>query len=91
MLALDDRTPFKGERPPPRTHARTVWEHYNELAAAVDQTRERERMEALDTMLVFTGLFAAFLSAFIVDAMQNLQEDPAALQMHNSSNWRVRS
>ena len=95
MLALDDMTSFEGERPPPRTHARTVWEHYNELAAAVDRSREREWIEALDTMLVFTGLFAAFLSAFIVDAMQNLQEDPTdvlkgtmlhlSLQMHNSS------
>lgn len=95
MVALDDRAPFEGEYPPPRTHARTVWEHYNELAGAVDWTREREWVEALDTMLVFTGLFAAFLSAFIVDAMQNLQEDPTdvlkstmlhlSLQMHNSS------
>ena len=95
MLALNDITSFEGERPLPRTHARTVWEHYNELAAVVDQSREREWIEALDTMLVFTGLFAAFLSAFIVDAMQNLQEDPTdvlkatmlhlSLQMHNSS------
>jgi hypothetical protein len=95
MVALDDRASFEGEWPPRRTHARTVWEHYNELAGAVDQTREREWVEALDTMLVFTGLFAAFLSAFIVDAMQNLQEDPTdvlkstilhlSLQMHNSS------
>jgi len=95
MLDLDDKTSFDGERLPPRTHARTVWEHYNELAAAVDRTREREWVESLDTMLVFTGLFAAFLSAFIVDAMQSLQEDPTdvlkstmlhlSLQMHNSS------
>jgi len=95
MLALDDRASFEGKRPPRRTHARTVWEHYNELAAAVDKTREREWVEALDTILVFTGLFAAFLSAFIVDAMQNLQEDPTdvlkntmlhlSLQLHNSS------
>jgi hypothetical protein len=95
MLALDDRASFEGEQPPRRTHARTVWEHYNQLAAAVDKTREREWVEALDTMLVFTGLFAAFLSAFIVNAMQNLQEDPTdvlkstilhlSLQMHNSS------
>jgi hypothetical protein len=95
MLFLDDRASFESKHPPPRTHARTVWEHYNELAAAVDQTREREWVEALDTMLVFTGLFAAFLSAFIVNAMQNLQEDPTdvlkstmlhlSLQMQNSS------
>jgi len=95
MLASDDRASFEGERPPRRTHARTVWEHYNQLAAAVDETREREWVEALDTMLVFTGLFAAFLSAFIVNAMQNLQQDPTdvlkntilhlSLQMHNSS------
>lgn len=95
MLALDDRASFEGEGPPRGTHARTVWEHYNQLAAAVDETREREWVEALDTMLVFTGLFAAFLSAFIVNAMQNLQEDPTdvlkntilhlSLQMHNSS------
>src|SRR5258706_977076 len=95
MLGLGDRASFRSERPPRRTHARTVWEHYNGLAAAVDETREREWVEALDTMLVFTGLFAAFLSAFIVDAMQNLQDDPTdvlkntilhlSLQMHNSS------
>ena len=95
MLALDDGASFRGERPPRRTHVRTVWEHYNELAAAVDETREREWVESLDTMLVFTGLFAAFLSAFIVDAMENLQENPTdvlkntllhlSLQMHNSS------
>ena len=68
---------------------KSIWEYYNEMAAVEDNIREVEWRDLADTILVFVcmntlydielltwlqdGLFAAFLSAFLVFTIPRLQ------------------
>ena len=68
---------------------KSIWEYYNEMAAVDDNIRETEWRDLADTVLVFVcvdtrddiclliwpqdGLFAAFLSAFLVFLIPLLQ------------------
>jgi len=68
---------------------KSIWEYYNEMAAVEDNIREVEWRDLADTVLIFVcmhtlhgtylliwfqdGLFAAFLSAFLVFLIPQLQ------------------
>ena len=68
---------------------KSIWEHYNEMAAVDDNIRAVEWRDLADTVLVFVctcaldniwlliwlqdGLFAAFLSAFLIFMIPQLQ------------------
>jgi len=74
-----------------------MWEYYNEMAALDDNIREVEWRDLADTVLVFVcidtlygtylltlfqdGLFAAFLSAFLVFLIPQLQPNSADVAM----------
>ena len=76
---------------------KSIWEHYNEMAAVDDNIREVEWRDLADTILVFVclnsiydaslliwlqdGLFAAFLSAFLVFTIPQLQPNSTDITM----------
>ena len=76
---------------------KSIWEHYNEMAAVDDNIRETEWRDLADTILVFVclstfydvsllirlqdGLFAAFLSAFLVFTIPQLQPSSTDITM----------
>jgi hypothetical protein len=76
---------------------KSIWEHYNEMAAVDDNIREVEWRDLADTVLVFVrigtlddiwpiiwfqdGLFAAFLSAFLVFLIPQLQPNSTDIAM----------
>jgi hypothetical protein len=76
---------------------KSIWEHYNEMAAVDDSIREVEWRDLADTVLVFVcmdtlhdvwlliwfqdGLFAAFLSAFLVVLIPQLQPNSTDITM----------
>ena len=76
---------------------KSIWEHYNEMAAVEDNIREVELRDLADTILVFVrlnplydallliflqdGLFAAFLSAFLVFTIPQLQPNSTDIAM----------
>jgi hypothetical protein len=76
---------------------KSIWEYYNEMAAVDDNIREIEWRDLADTVLVFVcmrtlystylliwfqdGLFAAFLSAFLVFLIPQLQPNTTDVAM----------
>src|SRR5258706_7085580 len=76
---------------------KSIWEYYNEMAAVEDNIREVEWRDLADNVLVFLsvgilhdmwvliwfqdGLFAAFLSAFLVYLIPQLQADRTDVAM----------
>lgn len=76
---------------------RTVWDHYNAMARSTDNSREVEWGALTDTILLFVspffldegryshtvqaGLFAAFLSAFLVITTPRLEPDNVELTL----------
>src|SRR5258706_10383745 len=76
---------------------KSIWEYYNEMAAVEDNIREVEWRDLADTVLVFVsvdilhdmwlliwfqdGLFAAFLSAFLVYLIPQLQANSTDVTM----------
>src|SRR5258706_9446902 len=76
---------------------KSIWEYYNEMAAVDDNIREVEWRDLADTVLVFVclsslidvwpliwfqdGLFAAFLSAFLVFLIPQLQPNSTDVSM----------
>ena len=76
---------------------KSIWEYYNEMAAVEDNIREVEWRDLADTVLVFVcidtqhgvwlliwfqdGLFAAFLSAFLVFLIPQLQTNSTDVAM----------
>ena len=76
---------------------KSIWEHYNEMAVVEDNIREAEWRDLADTILVFVststlydvsvmiclqdGLFAAFLSAFLVFTIPQLQANSTDVAM----------
>jgi len=76
---------------------KSIWEYYNEMAAVEDNIREVEWRDLADTVLVFVcqatlystylltwfqdGLFAAFLSAFLVFLIPRLESNSTDVTM----------
>ena len=76
---------------------KSIWEYYNEMAAVEDNIREVEWRDLADTVLIFVcihtpygtyllilfqdGLFAAFLSAFLVFLIPQLQPNSTDVAM----------
>ncbi|PVF97758.1 hypothetical protein CPB86DRAFT_734360, partial [Serendipita vermifera] len=71
-----------GERKRPEdpfvvTDETTVWEIYNHKALEVDREMIKDWNDSLNTLLIFTALYSAVLTAFIIESMKLLEEDPA--------------
>ena len=76
---------------------KSIWEYYNEMAAVEDNIREVEWRDLAETVLIFVckhtlyctpmlilfqdGLFAAFLSAFLVFLIPHLQPNSTDIAM----------
>ncbi|PVG03070.1 hypothetical protein CPB86DRAFT_493291 [Serendipita vermifera] len=58
------------------TENTTAWEIYNHKAAEVDRELIKDWNDSLNTLLIFTALYSAVLTAFIVESMKLLEEDP---------------
>ncbi|PVF97747.1 hypothetical protein CPB86DRAFT_826271 [Serendipita vermifera] len=54
-----------------------VWELYNHKALEVDREMIKDWNDTLNTLLIFTALYSAVLTAFIIESMKLLEEDPA--------------
>jgi hypothetical protein len=93
-----DGISWKTDGPPESLgNEKSIWEHYNEMAAVDDNIREVEWRDLADTVLIFVcvdtlhdisllmsfqdGLFAAFLSAFLVFLMPQLQSSSTDVAM----------
>ncbi|PVG03069.1 hypothetical protein CPB86DRAFT_811182 [Serendipita vermifera] len=55
----------------------TAWEIYNYKASEVDREMIKDWNDSLNTLLIFTALYSAVLTAFIIESMKLLQENPA--------------
>ncbi|KAK7037844.1 hypothetical protein VNI00_010805 [Paramarasmius palmivorus] len=81
----------------------TLAESFEKISKAVEKYDEEQVKgwkEDIDTLLVFAGLFSAVVTAFLIEAYQKLQEDPAdktvtlleklvALQQPNASQTAI--
>ncbi|KAG9107235.1 hypothetical protein FRC07_008664, partial [Ceratobasidium sp. 392] len=56
----------------------TIWKLYVEEATEQDQELANLQNKNIDLMLLFAALFSAILTAFLVEAKDMLEEDPAA-------------
>ncbi|PVF96428.1 hypothetical protein CPB86DRAFT_512391 [Serendipita vermifera] len=59
------------------TDETTAWEIYNHKASEVDREMIKDWNDSLNTLLIFTALYSAVLTAFIIESMKLLEEDPA--------------
>ncbi|PVF92402.1 hypothetical protein CPB86DRAFT_877904 [Serendipita vermifera] len=59
------------------TDKTTAWEVYNHKASEVDREMIKDWNDSLNTLLIFTALYSAVLTAFIIESMKLLEEDPA--------------
>ncbi|PVF97763.1 hypothetical protein CPB86DRAFT_873943 [Serendipita vermifera] len=59
------------------TDETTAWEIYNHKASEVDGEMIKDWNDSLNTLLIFTALYSAVLTAFIIESMKLLEEDPA--------------
>ncbi|KAK7687968.1 hypothetical protein QCA50_009187 [Cerrena zonata] len=57
----------------------TGWARLSDLYHKYDKTRIQDVKEDVDTLLVFTGLFSAVLSAFVIESYTTLQQQPQDL------------
>ncbi|PVG03065.1 hypothetical protein CPB86DRAFT_869978 [Serendipita vermifera] len=55
----------------------TAWEIYNHKASELDREMIKDWNDSLNTLLIFTALYSAVLTAFIIEIMKLLEEDPA--------------
>ncbi|PVF92406.1 hypothetical protein CPB86DRAFT_877907 [Serendipita vermifera] len=58
------------------TDKTTAWEIYNHKASEVDREMIKDWNDSLNTLLIFTALYSAVLTAFIIESMKLLEEDP---------------
>ncbi|PVF90767.1 hypothetical protein CPB86DRAFT_573247 [Serendipita vermifera] len=56
------------------TSETTAWEIYNHEASEVDKEMIKDWNEILNTLLIFTALYSAVLTAFIIESMKLLEE-----------------
>ncbi|PVG03064.1 hypothetical protein CPB86DRAFT_869977 [Serendipita vermifera] len=54
----------------------TAWEIYNHKASEVDREMIKDWNDSLNTLLIFTALYSGVLTAFIIESMKLLEEDP---------------
>ncbi|PVF96430.1 hypothetical protein CPB86DRAFT_709180, partial [Serendipita vermifera] len=59
------------------TDETTAWEIYNHKASEVDREMIKDWNDSLNTLLIFTALYSAVLTAFIIESMKLLEEDAA--------------
>ncbi|KAI0790540.1 hypothetical protein C8Q75DRAFT_806443 [Abortiporus biennis] len=52
------------------------WSKIAKIARKYDEDKVKDCKEDIDTLLVFAGLFSAVVTAFIIEAYQNLQANP---------------
>ncbi|KAI0258995.1 hypothetical protein BC834DRAFT_834284, partial [Gloeopeniophorella convolvens] len=52
-----------------------IWKLYGEEAEKHDQALTESWNKSMDTLLIFTGLFSAIVSAFIIETYKSLQPD----------------
>ncbi|EKM50859.1 uncharacterized protein PHACADRAFT_75372, partial [Phanerochaete carnosa HHB-10118-sp] len=52
------------------------WQTMNKTVHEFDQDKVQDCKEDIDTLLVFTGLYSAVLSAFVIESYTDLQPDP---------------
>ncbi|PVG03071.1 hypothetical protein CPB86DRAFT_822594 [Serendipita vermifera] len=53
----------------------TAWEIYNHKASEIDREFIKDCNDSLNTLLIFTALYSAVLTSFIVESMKLLKED----------------
>ncbi|PVG04035.1 hypothetical protein CPB86DRAFT_868804 [Serendipita vermifera] len=58
------------------TNDMTAWEIYNHKASEVDREMIKDWNDSLNNLLIFAALYSAILTAFIIESMRLLQEDP---------------
>ncbi|PVG03049.1 hypothetical protein CPB86DRAFT_793958 [Serendipita vermifera] len=71
------REPKRSGDPLILTEDTTAWEIYNHKAGEVDREMIKDWNDSLNTLLIFTALYSAVLTAFIIESMKLLEEDPA--------------
>ncbi|PVF96427.1 hypothetical protein CPB86DRAFT_762266 [Serendipita vermifera] len=71
------RQPKRSGDPLVVTDKTTAWEIYNHKASEVDREMIKDWNDSLNTLLIFTALYSAVLTAFIIESMKLLEEDPA--------------
>ncbi|KIP03038.1 hypothetical protein PHLGIDRAFT_58875, partial [Phlebiopsis gigantea 11061_1 CR5-6] len=52
------------------------WQTIAKSVREIDEEKIKQAKDDIDTLLVFSGLFSAVLSAFLVDTYKGLQSDP---------------
>ncbi|PVF97755.1 hypothetical protein CPB86DRAFT_706511, partial [Serendipita vermifera] len=57
--------------------SKTSWEIYNHKANEIDRELIKDWNESLNLLLIFTALYSSVLTAFIIESMKLLEEDPA--------------
>ncbi|PVF96426.1 hypothetical protein CPB86DRAFT_874976 [Serendipita vermifera] len=57
------------------TDRTTAWEIYNHKASEVDREMIKDWNDNLNTLLIFTALYSAVLTAFIIESMKLLEEN----------------
>ncbi|PVG03048.1 hypothetical protein CPB86DRAFT_724598 [Serendipita vermifera] len=67
----------RSKEPQVATGEKTAWEFYNHKASEIDKEMINDWNDSLNTLLIFTALYSAVLTAFIVESMKLLEEDPA--------------
>ncbi|KAF8798269.1 hypothetical protein BYT27DRAFT_7264860 [Phlegmacium glaucopus] len=58
------------------SRADKLWSIYNEEAESYDRALMETWKDDMDSIIIFAGLFSAVLTAFLVDASNNLKPDP---------------
>ncbi|PVG04034.1 hypothetical protein CPB86DRAFT_868803 [Serendipita vermifera] len=58
------------------TNNTTASEIYNHKASEIDREMIKDWNDSLNTLLIFAALYSAVLTAFIIESMKPLQEDP---------------
>ncbi|PVF97754.1 hypothetical protein CPB86DRAFT_734344, partial [Serendipita vermifera] len=58
------------------TEETTAWEIYNHKASESDRELIKDWNDSLNTLLIFTALYSAVLTAFIIESMKLLEENP---------------
>ncbi|KAI0246860.1 hypothetical protein BJV78DRAFT_1134381, partial [Lactifluus subvellereus] len=62
--------------------ANALWSLYENEAKSHDDARIRSLNDDMDGVLIFSGLFSATLTSFIIDSRQSLQETPSQMMVN---------
>lgn len=61
------------------TKESNAWDVYNNEARKVDTEMVKDWRESLNSLLIFTAIFAAVLASFIIESKKMLEQDPTEL------------